>query len=212
MPVRFALCVLSGAEADGRWASVRGELGGALAKMDADVRLVVSGTSWTPDEDFGILLQALAEYDARGRGPRLLVCITGKGPLRRSFEAEVARAGLKRVRIVTAWFSAADYARLLSAADCGVSLHTSSSGLDLPMKVVDMFGAGLPVCAVDFASLDELVQDGVNGRVFRTAPQLCRQLEELLSTSSKLAQFRHALRGFGSWDEEWTRCARPVFE
>ncbi|XVE83368.1 hypothetical protein DITRI_Ditri16bG0083600 [Diplodiscus trichospermus] len=123
--------------------------------------LVVSSTSWTPDEDFGILLEAAVMYDRRVAAlldendstdegvlwkeisggkqylyPRLLFIITGKGPEKEKYEEKIKRLNLKRVAFRTMWLSAEDYPLLLGSADLGVCLHTSSSGLDLPMKML----------------------------------------------------------------------------
>ena len=138
----------------------------------------------------------------------------------RRYEAKIAKMSLKKCRIVTAWLEAEDYPTLLGCCDLGISLHYSSSGLDLPMKVLDMFGAGMPVCAVDFACLSELVRDGENGLVFAhqtgagRGEQLARQLHDLFSefsngTTALLDKLRSGVKP-GSWSDNWMQHARQV--
>ena len=122
-------------------------------------RFIVSSTSWTPDEDFGVLLDAAVAYDARKRAkgdhasksyPDIVIIITGQGPQKTMYEKKINELALEHVAFRTVWLDAADYPRALANAHLGVSLHTSSSGLDLPMKIVDMFGASLPVAAMRY--------------------------------------------------------------
>uniref|UniRef100_A0A0W0F9V1 Chitobiosyldiphosphodolichol beta-mannosyltransferase n=1 Tax=Moniliophthora roreri TaxID=221103 RepID=A0A0W0F9V1_MONRR len=202
--------------------------------------LIVSSTSWTPDEDFGVLLDALKMYEVRAneintRGsreklPKILVAVTGRGPERERYMAEVNELQQKWqwIRCISLWLDAQDYPVFLGSADLGVCLHSSSSALDLPMKVVDMFGCGLPVCALKFDCLDELVKDGKNGLVFNDAIELAKQLENLFLSfpnSPRLTSLTESLRKatrrpdrsqssddlqWCSWDENWTATLKPM--
>ncbi|KAJ0403144.1 hypothetical protein ATCC90586_005572 [Pythium insidiosum] len=184
--------------------------------------IIISSTSWTADEDFGILLDALVQLSERTEAlpasefPNLLVVVTGKGPQKAMYLEKIARLALKRIRIATMWLEASDYPLMLGSADLGVCLHTSSSGLDLPMKVLDMFGCGVPVCAVGFQCLQELVQHGRNGLVFDSSEQLAAQLFELLhgfpSKTRQLEKLRASLQRVEHWPENWNRHALPVFK
>jgi beta-1,4-mannosyltransferase len=191
------------------------------ARLVADrPRLIVSSTSWTPDEDFAVLLDAAVQYDALATTtalhlPQLLLVITGKGPQKAMYEARIAALQLTRVRIITAWLHIDDYPLLLGCADMGVCLHTSSSGLDLPMKVVDMFGCGLPVAAIGFPCLHELVQHGENGMVFHSSAELVQVWLTLFTDSSAatLDAMRLCIADFQRvrWNDSWVEHALPLF-
>ena len=184
-------------------------------------RLLVSSTSWTPDEDFSILIAALCEYSTQASQhlPNIAAIITGKGPQRDMYFQKIAQLNkegkLGKVTIESAWLTFEDYAALLGSADLGVSLHTSSSGVDLPMKVVDMFGAGLPVVGWSkFQAWPELVTENVNGLGFTTSTELATCLLKLFEPGNK--QLEELKRGAIAestrrWDEEWNPVAGRLF-
>ena len=80
-----------------------------IATATSSPKLLVSATSWTADEDFSVLLDALQELErcmclqdtasssshtattapTAGTALRLLVVVTGKGPMKAAFEARV---------------------------------------------------------------------------------------------------------------------------
>jgi beta-1,4-mannosyltransferase len=209
---------------EARPAALRRLLAGVAPAQDDGQRLaiVVCPTSWTSDEDVSILIRAAARCDdmvCAGKSfAQLLILITGRGALRDQYEEEIRKLRLRRIHLRTLWLAAEDYALLLGCADLGVSCHRSASGIDLPMKIADLFGAGVPVCALDYGPvLAELVRHGDNGLLFADAEQLAAQLYELFEGFPAHAPLLKHLRDQVqsqpriSWGEEWNTEAAHVF-
>ena len=187
------------------------------------VGLLVTSTSWTADEDMTLLIAALELCEARFAAdtgavacPRLEVIISGDGPLRAAFDRRLASRVSGRIRIRTCWLAPEDYPRLLAAADLGVCVHRSTSGLDLPMKLADMHGCGLPVCVLDYGPvLRERLPEGRHGRYFSSAEALATQIVELFDRfpdGAALTTLRARARDGErtSWRQGWNREARDV--
>ena len=180
--------------------------------------LAVCPTSWTADEDMDLLLQGLQIWDTQAPGPQLMVLITGRGPLRELFEARLSDIRSQRVLVKTAFFDPADYRAVLGAAHFGFSLHRSSSGVDLPMKIMDLFGARTPVCALDYgACLAEQIQPGRTALTFCNGHELAAGIESLIggfpSDMQLLEEMQQNISASFSetWAQAWRREAAPVF-
>ena len=79
-------------------------------------RLLVSSTSWTADEDFSVLLDALVSYSSlitsKTQLPKILAIITGKGPLKEHYLSKIRALNqekkLLNIVILTAWLTPED--------------------------------------------------------------------------------------------------------
>lgn len=61
--------------------------------------------------------------------PHILCVITGRGPLKSHYVSRIEYLQMQHIEIITPWFEADDYPRILGCADIGVSLHISTSGM-----------------------------------------------------------------------------------
>lgn len=208
-------------------------------------KIIITSTSYTPDEDIYMLLDALLAYDKRktqldfvgptvngssngsigSNGPlkkkqrqlpKLRVIITGKGPMLEEIQtyiSEKLEPALAHVRIFTPWLAAEDYPKVLGTADIGVSLHMSSSGVDLPMKAVDMFGVGVPVVSVSYPALSELIQEKINGLYVKNSKDIAASFETLFLDDELYDQIKAgAMRESRiKWDHEWNKKVGPLF-
>jgi beta-1,4-mannosyltransferase len=191
------------------------------------VGFIVCPTSWTADEDFDLVIDAVRVLEDRIRGweagqssrrfPDLVILVTGEGHRRTEFERRFAGLPARRVQLRTRWLEPEDYPRIVGSADLGLCLHRSSSGVDIPMKVVDLFGAGVPVFALDYGvCLAERIRHGVNGRLFSNSNQLAELLFDSFETfpgeSSELDRLRTGARRSArpTWEEGWASEARAV--
>ncbi len=191
------------------------------------VGFIVCPTSWTEDEDFDVAIEAVMRLEERIRGweagnsgrrfPELVILVTGDGARRAEFERRFAGLPARRIQLRARFLEPEDYPRVVGSADLGLCLHRSSSGLDIPMKIADLFGAGVPVCALDYgACLAERVRHGDNGLLFSNGRQLADIIFDLFETfpgeQKSLERLRTGARKLArpTWEEGWTREARPV--
>ncbi|KZZ95144.1 chitobiosyldiphosphodolichol beta-mannosyltransferase [Ascosphaera apis ARSEF 7405] len=172
--------------------------------MDGRCALLVSSTSWTPDENFDILIDALVSYSTlatreRDDLPFLGVIITGKGPLRQSYLDKIAALSaegkLDRVTVKSTWLPFEDYAKVLACATVGISLPVLGWN--------------------DYASWRELVTEGVDGLGFNSGAALSDifvRLFEGVGETEELAKLKEGAKrqSLRRWDEEWEKVAAPA--
>ncbi len=200
---------------------------GRMGLVGSAAGLIICPSSWTEDEDFDVVIDAVLRLEDRIRGweaadrsrrfPSLIILVTGDGRRRAEFERRFAGLPARRVFLRTRWLEPEEYPRVVGSADIGLCLHRSSSGLDIPIKIADLFGAGVPVCVLDYgAALAERVRHSDNGLLFSTARQLSDVLfdlfEEYPADQSDLERLRAGARRSArpTWEEGWAREARDI--
>ena len=201
--------------------------------------VMISSTSWTPDEDFSMLLDAFIKTEelikesiedksnkniyniTQDKIKKILFLITGRGPMRDKFMQKVSQANLKFFEVKSIWLESDDYPKLLSLVDLGISLHYSSSGIDLPMKVVDMFSGCLPVASIYYETINELVKENTNGFLFKNSKDLSKILKNVIIEISatgkceKIDKFRENLHkelDKNDWVSQWIQRVPPALD
>lgn len=184
-------------------------------------RILITSTSFTPDEDFNVLITALKSLEKKLSNENskfnLIMIVTGKGPLKSDFISKINENSWNHVKIKNVWLPIEEYPNILKISDLGISLHYSSSGLDLPMKIVDLFGSGVPVISMNYPVIKELVKNDINGVLLndnKNGEEMADKIYNILFEDKKLylkIKEGAILESQIHWDDEWNKKVSKLF-
>jgi glycosyltransferase involved in cell wall biosynthesis len=131
-----------------------------------------------PNKGLFTLLDAITRV--KTDHPAIRLGILGQGPLRSQLERRIAALGqTDQVSLIQRLDSAHDVARLMNQAGMLVCASTSEGG---PRVTVEAMACGIPVISTPVGVMAELLEDGVNGLIFRwDAAELADKIRLLLA-------------------------------
>ncbi|KAF7986156.1 hypothetical protein HWV62_38534 [Athelia sp. TMB] len=168
--------------------------------------LLVSSTSWTPDEDFGMLLEALTHYEARAkevnRGkeagavgglPKVVMIVTGKGPLKAKYvkEMDALQGG------ETPW----EWVRLHELVKTGVNGLTFTSAPELAAQLQTLL-AGFPIAPALTSLRKSLIDSSGSEARGRAEGSRTGQYSGVAEEGTEWV--------WNSWDDNWNAVVRPL--
>jgi glycosyltransferase involved in cell wall biosynthesis len=143
----------------------------------------------SPEKGFDQLVAAAAQICTKQRNVGF--AIFGEGPKRVELEGQIASHGLQG-RVVLAGFRD-DAAKYLPHFDVGVlSSHTEG----LPVILLELAAAGVPVVATTVGGIPEVITDGVSGILVPPGQpaKLAVEIERLLAEPRLRASFAESAR------------------
>lgn len=79
-----------------------------------------------------------------------------------------------------------------------------------------MYGSCVPVCAVAYPAITELINNGLNGIIFKDSQELAMHLTRLLSqfphNQDELKRMRQNITEIERWDPYWERECLPLVQ
>jgi beta-1,4-mannosyltransferase len=193
----------------------------ARTDLPDDPLVVIAPMGWTRDDDLPLLLTALRSL-ARQVGHERALCrslrllLSGDGGQRAEWGGRLRAQSNDWLEIETPDVPIDDYPQLLGSAHLGLSIHRSSSGMDLPMKIVELQGVGLPVLTLDDGTpLHEIAPQGCGVQLYGDAEELAQTLFSMLTSEGLQTGLLGRLtvdarsRPTNSWDDGWNRVVEP---
>jgi glycosyltransferase involved in cell wall biosynthesis len=138
-----------------------------------------------PNKGLFTLLDAVARV--KTDHPAIRLGILGQGPLRSLLERRIAALGLTdQVDLIPRLDSAHGVAQLVNRAGMLVCASTSEGG---PRVTAEAMACGVPVISTPVGVMAELLEDGINGLIFRwDAAELADKIRLLLADGTLRAQ------------------------